>query len=269
MQKANGSQESLAATKHGTQKVLFVDDVSVTRAIAKLALESGGDFVLQPCASGEEAISEAVSFAPDLIILDVIMPGIDGSATLQALRKLPEIASTPVIFMTGDVQPEHVARYLALGAVGVIAKPFDPTTLAARIKEILLQPSTESPPVCANMAAEVIELRLAYLKELPQKLGQIKAAIQRYQDTLNPEALRKTHFLAHRLAGSAGSFGFPEIGVCAKKLEENLLPWLSGDSNLTPKTFDKVNALYEALDKEIALADIKYAPRNRDHSQSE
>jgi len=75
-------------------------------------------------------------FAPDLILLDVIMPGMDGLATLEALRRLPPSLETPVVFMTAKVQAQEVARYRQLGAADVIAKPFDPMTLSDSVRAI-------------------------------------------------------------------------------------------------------------------------------------
>ena len=88
------------------------------------------------CESGIELLKKLKTHTPDLILLDVMMPGLDGPETLVALRKLPQTENTPVIFVTARVQPSEVQSYLVLGAIAVIAKPFDPATLANRIKEI-------------------------------------------------------------------------------------------------------------------------------------
>jgi two-component system OmpR family response regulator len=114
-------------------KILYVEDDPDIQAIAVMVLDAISGFTLEACSSGNEALSKAVAFNPDLILLDVMMPGMDGPETLHALRKLPELANTPVVFMTAKVQPQEVSGYLDLGAVGVIAKPFDPMTLADEI----------------------------------------------------------------------------------------------------------------------------------------
>jgi two-component system OmpR family response regulator len=125
-------------------RILYVDDEPDIRAIAKIALEVVGQFTVQFCASGREAIDQAPNFAPDLILLDVMMPEMDGPSTLAALRRLPATVTTPVIFMTAKVQKHEIAQYLALGAVGVIHKPFDPMTLADDVLQLWLSAPTTS-----------------------------------------------------------------------------------------------------------------------------
>lgn len=117
-------------------KVMYVEDEPDIQAVAKLALEMVGGYTVKICSSGDEALREAVAFAPDMILLDVMMPGMDGPTTLKALRELPDLANTPVAFMTAKVQPQEVAQYKALGALDVIAKPFDPMNLANQVRAI-------------------------------------------------------------------------------------------------------------------------------------
>lgn len=118
------------------QRILYVEDEPDIQAVAKLALEMVGGFTVKVCSSGEEALREASGFAPDMILLDVMMPGIDGPATLQGLREQPSLTTVPVAFMTAKVQPAEVAHYKSLGARDVIPKPFDPMTLASQVRAI-------------------------------------------------------------------------------------------------------------------------------------
>ena len=118
------------------QRILYIEDEPDIRTIAKVALEALGGFSVATCSSGPEAVAQAAALAPDLILLDVMMPGMDGPATLQALRALPQTAQTPVIFMTAKVQAGEIQQYKSLGALDVIAKPFDPMTLSEQISEI-------------------------------------------------------------------------------------------------------------------------------------
>lgn len=115
------------------QRILYVEDEPDIQAVAKLALEMVGGFVVKICSSGEEALREAEAFAPDLLLLDVMMPGMDGPSTLSALRDKPATAKVPAIFMTAKVQPAEVEYFKSLGAIDVIPKPFDPMTLASQV----------------------------------------------------------------------------------------------------------------------------------------
>lgn len=118
------------------ERILYVEDESDIRAIAKISLETIGGFTVEICASGPEAIQKGPAFNPDIILLDVMMPEMDGPSTLHALRALPGLESVPVVFMTAKVQTHEVNQYLALGAVDVIAKPFDPMSLAEKLRSI-------------------------------------------------------------------------------------------------------------------------------------
>lgn len=118
------------------ERILCVEDEEDIRKIQLIALESLGGFKVLACASGMEAIQGAGAFSPQLILLDVMMPGMDGPTTLKSLRTLPGLEETPVIFVTAKVQPDEIVYYKELGALEVISKPFDPMTLAAQLREI-------------------------------------------------------------------------------------------------------------------------------------
>jgi two-component system OmpR family response regulator len=118
------------------RRILFVEDDPDIQTVAKMALEALGGFIVLACSSGAEALAEVDGFAPDLVLLDVMMPGMDGPTTLIALRALPAAQAVPVIFMTAKVQAQEVSRYRSLGAEGVIAKPFDPMALSDRVRSI-------------------------------------------------------------------------------------------------------------------------------------
>jgi two-component system OmpR family response regulator len=117
-------------------RVLYVEDEDDIRMVAEIAL--GGDvFELHACATGQEAVSKAADLNPDVLLLDVMMPGMDGPSTLDQLRKLSGLADTPAIFMTAKVQPSEIQQLKSLGALDVIAKPFDPMGLADQLRTIL------------------------------------------------------------------------------------------------------------------------------------
>lgn len=118
------------------ERILYVEDEPDIMEIAKLALVDIGGFDVKACPSGEVALEVASTFKPDLILLDVMMPGMDGPSTLQALRAESVCAKTPVIFMTAKVQADEVKALLELGAIDVIPKPFDPMSLAEQVRQI-------------------------------------------------------------------------------------------------------------------------------------
>ena len=117
-------------------RILYVEDEPDIQAVAKIALENVGGFILKICNNGQEALQVAMDFKPDLLLLDVMMPGMDGPTTLTELRKFPELNATPAVFMTAKVQPHEVELLRSQGAIDVIAKPFDPMTLAETVRTI-------------------------------------------------------------------------------------------------------------------------------------
>ena len=117
-------------------RVLYVEDEPDIQEIARMALETLGGFELQVCSGGVEALEVAAGFGPDIVLLDVMMPGMDGIETLDALRRLPELSGVPMVFMTAKVQPREESALRGVGAVDVIPKPFDPLTLADEVRAI-------------------------------------------------------------------------------------------------------------------------------------
>lgn len=115
-------------------RILHVDDEPDIREVAKLALEAVGGFSVEACSSGAEALEKAPGFKPQLVLLDVMMPEMDGPSTFAALRELPGMENTPVIFMTAKAMPEEIENFKQLGALDVLAKPFDPMGLADQVR---------------------------------------------------------------------------------------------------------------------------------------
>lgn len=122
------------------QRVLCVEDDPDIREIIQLALVHVGGLTIKACESGRRALEEVDQFEPQLIVLDVMMPGMDGPETLNALREQGSVSeSTALAFMTAKVHPEELQRYRELGVVNVIPKPFDPMTLADQLRAIWSQ----------------------------------------------------------------------------------------------------------------------------------
>ncbi|MBX9757115.1 MAG: response regulator [Pseudomonadaceae bacterium] len=126
-------------------RILHVEDDRSIQAVAKVALEAVGGFQVLSCASGQEALDQVLTFDPQFILLDVMMPGMDGPQTLLQLRELVDIQRVPVAFMTAKVQPAEIEHYLSLGARDVITKPFDPMQLANQVREIWTRSQNDPP----------------------------------------------------------------------------------------------------------------------------
>ncbi len=121
----------------GIRKVLVVDDEPDIRRVIALSLAHFAGWQVVQAASGEEALALAGAEQPDVVLLDVTMPGMDGRQTLAALRADPRTANIPVVFATARVRPNDVDEWRTLGARGHIAKPFDPTTIARQISALV------------------------------------------------------------------------------------------------------------------------------------
>ena len=116
--------------------VFHVEDDMDIREITKMALEMIGDFTVLQFDCGEAALASAADLKPDVLLLDVMMPGMSGPETLAKLRELPHMAMVPAIYMTARVQPNEIEEFKNTGALGVIVKPFDPVTLGQEIVDM-------------------------------------------------------------------------------------------------------------------------------------
>ncbi len=117
-------------------KILLVEDDPDIQLITRLSLEVGGGYEVRVCSSGAEAAQIAAAYAPDMILLDVMMPGMDGLATMEALRKLDGLDQTPMVFFTANTQQQIRQDLLRRGALGVIVKPVEPSALVAQIRAL-------------------------------------------------------------------------------------------------------------------------------------
>ncbi len=117
-------------------RVLQLEDDPDITEICQMALGMTGGFELLQCATGQEALEKAEAFAPDLLLIDVMLPGMSGPDTLNHLRKLRGFAEIPAIFFTARLQKDEIGKFMAQGAAKVIAKPFDPLTLGDELIEV-------------------------------------------------------------------------------------------------------------------------------------
>jgi CheY-like chemotaxis protein len=193
-----------------TIRLLHADDEPDIREVVEISLGLDPDFIVLSCASGQDAIAAADSWSPDIILLDVMMPVMDGPTTLSRLRENPNTKDIPVLFMTARVQAQEIEHFCSIGARGVIAKPFDPLTLAASIKYHIQPPRPD--------LTGPRERFLARARDAAVLLAEEKTAIT--QNDQLEEALKRLGGLAHKLLGGSGTLGFKEISKRAGDLEE-------------------------------------------------
>jgi CheY-like chemotaxis protein len=205
-------------------RILHVDDESDIREVVELSLGLDPDFVLQNCGSGKEALAAAAGWQPDLILLDVMMPVMDGPATLVQLRDNARTASIPVIFMTARAQAREVDRFRSLGAVGVIPKPFDPMTLAASVRSYL-QPIED--PMADLRAGFLIRVNRDAVALSENRIALSKSRV--------PATLDRIKCIAHGLSGAGGIYGFAELSNAAADLEDAAIAELA-DSGIGGET---------------------------------
>jgi CheY-like chemotaxis protein len=192
-------------------RILYVDDDSDIREIVEIALGLDPTLAVRCSASAEEALATAAEWAPDLILCDVMMPGMDGPATLERLRRNPETAKFPVAFMTACAQARDIEHFKSLGAIGVIAKPFDPMKLADTVRSLV-------------RTAKLAGTREGFTRRLRTDLAQLSKCRSALASGLQScAAVEEIRSLAHALAGAAGIFGFHAIGGAASALEKSAI----------------------------------------------
>ncbi len=120
-----------------TKRILVVDDEDDIREIAQVCLQTVGGYEVVGAASGAEGLAEAHARRPDAILLDVMMPGMDGPATFAKLQENESTRHIPVILLTARVQASDLEKFSHLGVSGVLAKPFDPMSLSSEVAEVL------------------------------------------------------------------------------------------------------------------------------------
>jgi two-component system OmpR family response regulator len=239
------------------QRLLVVEDDRDIVNLVTLVLGEVAGYTVQACSSAREAVEVAGSFAPDLILLDVMMPGTDGIATLGKLRRLPATRETPFVFMTAMATPGDLARYEALGCLGVIPKPFDPTTLAQRLESFWGR-TARKPLKSGRFDFEA--LRREYVGELPGRIAAMEAAAEAIAtggwDRETVEALYRE---THRLTGSSGLYRMSQLSRTAATLEETVKVLLTSPTWPPTSSPVELTALVKAVDR-TAHSEARLAP---------
>ncbi|TCS71338.1 response regulator receiver modulated diguanylate cyclase [Sulfuritortus calidifontis] len=210
------------------KQILVVEDDPDIQKILRLALETVGGFKATVTGSGQEALAALDRCQPDLLLLDVMMPGMDGPTTLSQIRQRAEHRDTPAIFLTAKAQTHEVAHLLALGALAVIAKPFDPMGLAAELRQHWQKARAAEPPATEpkpelSLETSIEALRLEFIAEIPQRMGDIARLWQALTAGRAKLAdLQELIRLIHSLAGTSRTYGFDSLGLQAKEIEKAL-----------------------------------------------
>jgi len=213
-------------------RILHVDDEPDIREVVELSLGLDPDFTVRSCCSGSEGLAVAAEWEPDIILLDVMMPVLDGPATLARLRQNVETAHFPVVFMTARSQAREADRFRSLGAAGVIPKPFDPLKLAASLRQYVLP----SPHLLARLQAEFV------LRVKRDAAALVQDRMELRQGKRSPGTLERIKLVAHALTGAGGIYGYAELGDTAAQLQEAVFAELAGEGSCdeTDRALDKL-----------------------------
>lgn len=189
-----------------TLRVLHVDDEPDIRELVEISLGLDPDMAIKSCSSGGDALVAAAEWSPDVILMDVMMPVMDGPETLSHLREQETTAAIPVVFMTARAQTRELAQFMSLGAAGVIPKPFDPMTLAGSLRGYL----RSAPP-------ELEELKRKFLARATSDGAALVRCRADFEG--DPEGAReRMEQIAHTLMGASGVYGYDAIGAASQSL---------------------------------------------------
>jgi two-component system OmpR family response regulator len=210
------------------KSILYVDDDPDICSIVRATLHLVPDLRVRTADSGERAIDLAYELRPDLVLMDVMMPGLDGPSTFKRMRASALLANTPVIFMTAKALPKEIAKFLQLGAIGVIVKPFDPLKLYDdlcalwRREDASIQRSTVA-DAQARVEAEVTSLTGSFLLRARSDALNLARLIKLVQAG-DQSPFEEIVHVAHSIHGAAAMFGFSDVsalgGSIARAAEE-------------------------------------------------
>lgn len=203
-------------------RILYAEDDDEVRLLTEFALARDG-FEVNAFTCGEALLDGAAALRPDLLLLDVRLPGIDGVETLRRLRELPALGQTPAVFVTAARQPAELAKLRAAGASDIVVKPFEPGALGGRLRRLVGKPIDGAPDTPRSSQAQATGQVSARLQRIGAALGAGSPPAGPDRDALLLEL--------HRLAGAAGSFGYLALGEQAALLEQRLEGLLAADAD--------------------------------------
>jgi two-component system OmpR family response regulator len=199
------------------KSVLYVDDDEDICSVVQATLNLVPGLNIQTASSGERAIDAAYDCRPELVLMDVMMPGLDGPSTFEQMRQSVLLANIPVIFMTAKVLPVEVAQLLRLGAIGVIIKPFDPLKLYEELcalwtSKAAARRSTGASTGALPTGAQVSALTVSFLRRARDDGINLTHMIGRAQ-TGDRSVYKEIERVAHSLLGAGAMFGFPNVST--------------------------------------------------------
>jgi two-component system OmpR family response regulator len=245
-------------TTRKCQSILYVDDDPDICVVVQTALCLLAGLDVTTAASGEIGIDLAYELRPDLIVLDVMMPVLDGPATLRRIRESPLIADTPVIFMTAKALPSEIARFLALGAIGVVGKPFDPLRIGEELDAIWTKAYASVAGAVhrreeVKLLAKIDTLASQFLERTRLDVDRIRLLASSGRSDCHAE-LREIEHIAHSIHGAGAMVGFPAVsesgGAIERFVESLLMHAQSRRAPVEPAALLPLNELIE----ELALA---------------
>jgi CheY-like chemotaxis protein len=203
--------------------VLYIDDEPDIRTIVQMALSLSNELTVHTGESGVQALQLARELKPDVLLLDVMMPGLDGPGTLHKMRADPATAKIPVIFVTAKAMPREIAQFREMGAVGVIPKPFDPMLLMKQLRTLWDGDGTEPDPSIdysnkATAQRQLTQLAGRFLQRTRDEAVLLSALAEHAYDG-DPVVTEQMERLAHKIHGSGSMFGYRALSACASDLE--------------------------------------------------
>jgi two-component system OmpR family response regulator len=244
------------------RSVLYVDDDPDICTVVEATLCTIGDLKVRTASSGEVAIDLACEQRPDLILMDVMMPGLDGPSTLKLMRCCASIADVPVIFLTAKVMPTEISQLLTLGAIGILGKPFDPTRLCRDMLTLWERTGRTGAgrraPISQpnQVVVEVTSLTGGFLERSGRDVGRLRQLLERLRAG-DKSALREIERLAHTIHGSAAMFGFPamsESGGAIEDLAEAMMGSVGASAGYDAGALKEMSDCTERLAEEVEAA---------------
>ncbi|MCW3016397.1 MAG: response regulator receiver protein [Solirubrobacterales bacterium] len=234
--------------------ILLVDDEDDIREVAAISLQAVGGWRVSCASSGADGIAKAIAERPDAILLDVMMPDVDGPTTFKRLWDDPQTRDIPVILLTAKAQAADRHRFEELGVAGVLTKPFDPMTLSDEVAAILAPRSSR--PVTGSQVPAVVQAVFEDSRdELARRVQTLDEAVAAVvEGHLDEHRRAGAASVAHTLTGLLGMFGLPRGSELARELE-HAFGVLDGPAlSEAPRLAGLVLALRSQLDPHTGVA---------------